>query len=221
MSSTAEKLSFLTVEQYLTAEETSSVKHEYINGCIFAMTGATSRHNRITGNIFTKLHAFVDGVPCQAYIEAFKVYIKEANCFYYPDIMVACESIDEESVFTERPVLIVEVLSPSTAAIDRREKLINYLRLPTLREYVMVHQARKKVELFRRDKVDTWSKEQYHAGDHIVLKSFPNGELTLSVDSIYRNISQTGGTLEVREGKDDYDDDVYAVPAAEAALLDW
>lgn len=222
MSSQAEKVTLKTVAEYLHDEETAAIKHEYVDGRVFAMTGANRRHNLITGNIFTKLHAFLDGSPCRAFMEAFKVRVEAADAFYYPDVMVACDNVSDESVYTEEPVLIVEVLSPSTAAIDRREKCINYMKLSTLREYMIVHQRRKKVEMYRRIADGTWTKAEYYGGDNLVLNSFPNGELVLSIESIYRNVSETGSPFGVREGPDaDIDYELYKLSAEEAAALDW
>lgn len=212
----AAKFTYMTIEEYLEFEETSQIRHEYVDGRVFAMSGARRRHEIIAGNIFAKLHGFLSGSLCRPFIGNFKAHIKSPACFYYPDVMVACDKNDGDSVYTEEPVLIVEVLSPSTATIDRREKLTNYMKIPTLREYLIVHQRRIKVELYRRIDKSNWSMLEFGAGDEIVLESLPKGELTISVDSIYADAQPKGGTLTVKEEPEQY----YLHPE-EALALDW
>jgi len=194
----------MTVEEYLRTEETSPVKREYVDGRVFAMTGANRRHNIIAGNIFAGLHAFLNSTPCRPYMEAMKARVKAANCFYYPDVMVACDRFDAESVYTEEPILIVEVLSPSTAAVDRREKLVNYMKIPTLREYLIVHQSRRRVEVYRKGEDGIWSTIQYIGGEEVILESLPKGKFTLSIESIYQNIPAKEDTPSVHEEEEDY-----------------
>jgi len=212
----ANKLAYATVEEYLKAEETALVKHEYVDGRVFAMTGANRRHNIIAGNIFTTLHSFLEGTPCRPYMEAMKARVKSANCFYYPDVMVACDNSDDESLYTEEPVLIVEVLSPSTAAVDRREKLINYIKLPTLREYLLVHQRRKRVELYRKGDDGSWNLTEFSAGEQMVLESLPKGKMSISIDSIYKNVLNNSKIQEVQE-----EQEKYVLSGEEASALDW
>ncbi|MBX9696387.1 MAG: Uma2 family endonuclease [Cyanobacteria bacterium] len=195
----------MSVEEYLMMEESAPVRHEYVDGQVFAMSGATRRHNIITGNVFAILHAELRGSPCRPYVEAVKARIQAANCFYYPDVMVACDVFDERSVYTEEPVLIVEVLSPSTAGIDRREKLVNYRLIPTLKEYVIIHQRRKIVELYRKNSEGYWSLFKFGAGHLLELQSLPKGTVMIEVDSIYEDAGSIGGKadLKVREESDD------------------
>jgi len=213
--SVAEKYSFLTVEDYLKAEESAKVRHEYIDGRVFAMTGANRRHNKIAGNIFAKLHSFLEGTRCTPFVHDMKVRVKVANCFYYPDVMVACDVAADDSVYTEEPVLIVEVLSASTATIDRREKLTNYLKIPTVREYLIVHQKRMQIECHRKCTDGSWIRTEYKHGDTIIFESLP-GQLTVSVDAIYRNVFNEDEIPEVREVEGDYD-----LSEDEALALDW
>lgn len=215
------KLGYITVDEYLALEERASTRHEYVDGVLFAMSGATRRHNVIAGNIFASLHNFLSGTPCRPYMEAVKARVEKANCFYYPDVMVACDSFDADSVYTDVPVLIVEVLSPSTAGTDRREKLINYRHISSLREYLIVHQRKKRVEVYRRNG-DDWEILLFGAGDDIILESLPTEKkLTLSVDSIYDNAfwkRHGDGSLEVRE-ESDFEPEWLS--AEEADAIDW
>lgn len=212
--SLAEKIEHMSVEEYLRTEEFAPVKREYVDGQVFVMTGANRKHNVIAGNLFAALYALLEGSDCRAFMEAFKARVQEANCFYYPDVMVAFDKADEESVYTTEAVFIAEVLSPSTAAIDRREKRINYMKIPTLREYMIIHQRYKRIELYRRLPEGSWDLSQYGPGDRIALESFPDTRFTISLDSIYRNTSTSDGGVQ-EEAEE------YWVSAEEAAALDW
>jgi len=176
----------LSIEQYLDLEATSAVRHEYIRGCVFAMVGASDAHNKIAGNIFSLFHACLKGTKCSVYISDMKVKVEAANSFYYPDVMVTCESFDALAVFKTKPVVIVEVLSPSTADTDRREKLTTYGLIPTLKEYLIVHQDRRRVELYRKDNEGIWTTPTCE--DKVTLTSLPDSELLLQLDDIYSGV---------------------------------
>ncbi len=183
------KLQYVTVEDYLASEESSPVRREYVDGRVFAMTGVTRRHNVIAGNIHSILRAHVRGGPCRAYVSDVKARVKTANSFYYPDVMVACDQHDDRSLFTSSPVLIVEVLSRSTATIDRREKVLAYRQIESLREYLIVHQRKKRVELHCKNDQGGWDVVEYGPGTELVLQSIPTGPLTLSMEAIYEDVT--------------------------------
>lgn len=202
------KLTYLTVEQYLESEAHAAVRREYVDGQVFAMTGATRRHNIIVGNIHSLLRAHLRGSRCRAYFEAVKARVEAANCFYYPDVMVACDAFDSKSVFSDSPVLVVEVLSPSTAATDRREKRVNYMKIETLKELVFVHQAKKRVELQRRNPDGDWDVIKLLALDELVLESLPNGVLAIPMSAIYEEVdfdTSEDGSLDLSEEEAEYE----------------
>jgi Uma2 family endonuclease len=147
---------YLSVEKYLKFEEMSTTRHEYIGGELFAMTGATQRHNVICLNVASAFLAHLRGGPCRAYVESVKVRftVKRDEILYYPDVLVACGPQDLDEVFLTDPKLIVEVLSPSTARVDRREKALNYREIPTFEEYVLIDQRQSEVTVYRRS--DDW-----------------------------------------------------------------
>ena len=119
--------SYLTPEQYLQMEEDSNIKHEYINGEIYAIAGTTDTHNAIAGNIFALLLSHLRGSGCRVYISDMKARIESKNFYYYPDIMVTCDAKDRENVtYKKYPLLIIEVFSYSTEAFDRGDKFIDY-----------------------------------------------------------------------------------------------
>ncbi|HEB78796.1 MAG TPA: Uma2 family endonuclease [Methylothermaceae bacterium] len=140
----------ISVADYLAGEEIAEVRHEYVAGQVFAMVGATRGHNLVAGNVFAFLRRHLRGSPCSTYMSDMKVRIEAADAFYYPDVMVSCEVLPLDAVYLEQPILIVEVLSPSTENIDRREKWLNYQKLSSLREYVLVSPDALQVEVYRQ-----------------------------------------------------------------------
>jgi Uma2 family endonuclease len=178
----------MSVEEYLAFEETARVRHEYLDGRIFAMTGATLRHNIIANNLHSVLRAHLKGSGCHAFTFDVKVRIDSANCFYYPDILVSCTPVDTDGVFVKTPVLIVEVLSPSTAAIDRREKLIAYKQINSLKEYVIVHQSKQQVDIFEKTARDRFSAPKGITEGTFVLNSMPNSSLSVDTQQVYADV---------------------------------
>ncbi len=176
----------LSVADYLAFEEAASVRHEYIGGRIHAMAGTSERHNLIALNIATFLHGKLRGGPCRAYMSDFKVRleINRDDLFYYPDIMVSCIREGVETHYLRYPKLIAEVLSPSTEAIDRREKLLNYRSIPTLDEYLVVAQDTPEVTIHRRR--GAWQAILLKSPDDVVeLESL---KLSLTVAQIYEGL---------------------------------
>jgi Uma2 family endonuclease len=179
------KILYMTVEEYLEAEERATIRHEYVDGQVFAMSGATDAHNLIAGNLYALMHGHLRGSGCRAYINDMKVQIQSRKSFYYPDIMVTCEPFSAKSVFKDAPTLLIEVLSPSTRQIDRREKLVAYKQIDTLKEYLVVYQDRRRVEVYRRDRNGHWELTVASGKEELLLQSLPTGPLALSLDIIY------------------------------------
>ena len=143
---------YISVEDYLKQETLSDVRHEYISGTVYAMSGASEAHVLIAGNLFSAIHAHLRGKPCKAYIADFKVRIEinQESVIYYPDLMVACTRDGVEQYFLRYPKLIVEILSPSTESIDRREKLLSYTQIHTVEEYALLSQTTLQLTIHRR-----------------------------------------------------------------------
>ncbi|MBW4650912.1 MAG: Uma2 family endonuclease [Kastovskya adunca ATA6-11-RM4] len=153
---------YLTADEYLQLEEQSPVKHEYIDGQIYAMAGASDPHVTIALNLATLLRNHVRGSGCRVYISDMKARIETLNRFYYPDVMVTCDSRDQEKPTYKRfPTLIIEVLSDSTEAFDRGDKFADYQELDSLREYVLINTKRTRVECFRRNDEGLWVLQSY------------------------------------------------------------
>jgi Uma2 family endonuclease len=164
---------YLTPEEYLKLEERSSIKHEYIDGEVYAMAGATDAHVTIAGNLFVLLRDRLRGSGCRVYISDMKARIEKLNRFYYPDVMVTCDDRDRETPnYKSFPCLIVEVLSDSTEAFDRGDKFIDYQSLESLKEYVLINTKQKRVECFRRNDEGLWVLQFYSAESELFeLKS--------------------------------------------------
>ena len=142
---------FISIKDYLKGELESDIHHEFYDGQVYAMAGAGRRHNLISGNIFSLVRSKARGTDCSSFLADMKLFISELNRFYYPDVLLSCDKDDDHEYYCEKPCLIVEVLSPSTEATDRREKLHAYQDIPSLKEYIMVSQDEYRVELYRRD----------------------------------------------------------------------
>jgi len=142
----------LTPEEYLAAELLSPVKHEYLGGVVHAMAGAKNIHNEITGNVFLGLGTRLRGKKCRPYNSDTKVRVRMPNQlrFYYPDVQVVCDPNDQDESFQDRPVVIVEVLSPSTRRVDESEKLDAYQTIPSLEVYLIVDSTHACVVVYRR-----------------------------------------------------------------------
>lgn len=175
----------MSVEEYLEFEKDSEVRHEYVGGVAYAMTGGSGRHNRISLNTARKLADAAEGTPCRVYMSDMKVSIPKRP-FYYPDVMVVCgEEPEHPYYFVEDPCLIVEVASPNTENTDRREKLEAYKALPTLVEYLIVSQDARKVERHFRDENDEWWKAEITEEGSFTVPCPPNARLSLA--DIYEN----------------------------------
>ncbi len=173
---------YYTPEQYLEDELKRTYRCEYIDGQIFAMATDISReHCIIVGNIGGILNSHLKTTSCQIFVSRMKLYTKNKS-FYYPDIMVACEPKDNHKYYLEQPLLIVEVLSESTEKIDRREKLLAYQTVSSLKEYVIVSQDEILVEIYRRDEQNKWWKIDCSGEDIVELKSV---DLSLQMSQIY------------------------------------
>lgn len=146
-------------DDYLAWEAEQSCCHEYIDGEVFAMSGASDAHGTAAGNFFAVLHAFTRGIPCKPFIADMKVYVEAANSFYYPDILVTCDPRDrtpEASHVKQHPSLIVEILSPSTEAYDRGNKFAAYRQIAALQEYVLASLEPRCIEGFCRNASGHW-----------------------------------------------------------------
>jgi Uma2 family endonuclease len=195
----AETQEIFTVEEYLALEESSSERHEYASGQIYAMSEPLQRHQLIAGNIFAPIHAHLRGKPCRAYMEKTRVHIKAhgADYFYYPDILVACgQTLDDEEQFIDEHRLVMEIMSRSTERIDRREKAFTYRELPSIEEIVLISQKSTLVTAYRR--TEDWAPVVLASPEQILqLKSIG---LSLPLQHIYEGLPRAAATAPATRG---------------------
>ena len=152
----------MTRREYLEWEVKQETRHEYLNGVIVAMAGASRQHNRITLDVARSLGNQLEDGLCEVFSSEMRVLVPECDRYYYPDVIVVCgESEFEDDVFDTlvNPTLIIEVLSDSTERSDRRDKFDCYETLPSLRNYVLIAQDEPRIEQFYRQEGGTWQYE--------------------------------------------------------------
>ena len=181
----------LTEHEYLAQEEHALDKHEFVYSAIYAMAGASERHNTITGNLFAACHAACKGSACRPFMGDMRLRLEGGNIYYYPDVMLICNPQDTDPMFKSLPCLLAEVSSPSTGGIDRREKLSAYLKIATLREYLIISQDEVAVELYQRQDMGQWHQTSLVAGESFSLVCL---SLSLSVDQLYATLLPTLAT---------------------------
>ena len=185
MSATA-PVTIVPEQDYLDAERDSDVRHEFVEGALFAMVGASRAHNTITSNLVAALHRHVSGKGCRVAASDMKVRLAGGTRYYYPDVLVSCSQLqDEPDDYVEtQPVLIAEVLSSGTEPTDRREKRIAYQSLPSLIDYLLVSQNSRTVELFRREG-SGWTHTLFNDADTIDLHSI---DAHVSMRDVYTGV---------------------------------
>jgi Uma2 family endonuclease len=174
----------MTLAEYLAFEEASPIKHEYVAGEVFAMSGVTTRHNLINLNLSHLLRASAKRRGCRVFGMEVKLRAA-ADRIYYPDLIVACGKAAEVDLIIEQPSVVVEITSPSTRATDRREKLEAYQRIPSLRTYIVVEQRRRQVILYTREADGAWRRDELLGSGKVVI---PALDATLTLDEIYEDV---------------------------------
>jgi Uma2 family endonuclease len=176
-----------TRAEYVAFERSSNVRHEYLDGAIYAMAGGTREHALAAANAIAILNTSLRGRPCAVHSSDLRIRIADTGLETYPDASVICaraelDADDPHAVLN--PVVIVEITSPSTEAYDRADKVEHYKRIPALREIVLVSHREKLVEVLRREMDGSWSRHEARAGGSIALVSIG---CELGVDEIYRD----------------------------------
>lgn len=174
---------FISEQEYLEGEKISEIKHEYIDGEVYAMAGASKNHQRIIGNLARVLGNFLNGSRCEVFFSDIKVRIDNGKKYFYPDLIVVCEDDNEEAYFTQTPRIVVEVLSSSTRQFDRTLKRQLYQSIPSVEEYVLIEQDFVEIEVSRR--VDAWRSTAYYLGDTVYFQSL---DFSMPVVEIYQRV---------------------------------
>ncbi|MFU8788193.1 MAG: Uma2 family endonuclease [Methylobacter sp.] len=172
----------ITEEEYLQGEFVAEFKHEFIDGDVYAMAGASENHNLLSINMASELRSQLKGTPCRIFIADMKV--KVGHDFFYPDVMVVCQQDNEFEYYKQSPVIVVEVLSKSTRKFDQTLKRLKYQKISTLEEYVLIEQTIGEIEVFR--KKDHWQSSYYYLGDAIRFESLG---VTVLVEDIYYQVN--------------------------------
>ena len=162
----------MTAAEFLAWEETQTVKHEFVRGEVFAMAGAGKAHVALTLNAAMALRQHLRGSTCRTYMADTKLRVEAADLYFYPDVLVTCSAADAaDPAIVREPVLLVEVLSPTTAAYDRGDKFAAYRQLPSLREYVLIDPQSCRCDVFRLQGDGLWVLHPFEAGQDLRLAS--------------------------------------------------
>ena len=179
---------FVSPEEYLERERKAETKSEYYNGEILAMSGGSPRHSLIAANLVRELGNALKGTGCLVFNSDLRVHVQANGLYTYPDVSVVCGDnrlLDEDGDVLATPVLLVEVLSPSTEHYDRGQRFALYRGLETLREYVLVAQERRSVEVFRKNDAGRWELYEPDAEGTVELASVG---CVLRVEEVYANV---------------------------------
>ncbi len=178
----------MTEAEYLEFEDKSASRHEYVNGEVIAMTGATVRHNTIANNISSSLTVQLAQKDCIVNASETRIKVDAKISYRYPDVVVVCgkiEFLENRRDTITNPTVIIEVLSPSTEIIDRNQKLEEYTQLPSVEEYVLVSQDKQKIERFLRQDNGDWLYSKAFGDDIMFL---PSIDCKLDLNSVYAKL---------------------------------
>lgn len=184
---TAAQASRVTFAEYLKQETTSTIRHDFINGEVYAMAGGSIEHGALAANVIGELKAVLGGKPCRVFTSDVRVRVAATHASFYPDLSVVCGTLEVASDDPQgiaNPLVLVEVLSEGTETYDRGAKAMHYRRLSSLREYVLVSQGEPLVEVQRLNERGNWELFFFGPGQRIELTSLG---VSIAVNSIYAN----------------------------------
>jgi Uma2 family endonuclease len=177
---------YFTVQEYLELEESAEYKSEYYKGEIFAMAGASSNHNQIIGNVYSRLHQTINKHNCRVFMSDLRLWIEQKELFTYPDIMIIC---DKPKFYPDRddtvvnPLIIIEAISKSTEAYDRSKKFLFYRSIPTFQEYILINQYSPHIEQFYIGAENHWLFKDYNSISDIL--KFSKIDFEIPLENIY------------------------------------
>ena len=162
----------MSAKDFLEWDRTQTIRHEFVDGEVFAMAGAEDWHVTVTANVYMALRPHLAGTPCRVLMLDTKVHVARANSYFYPDVLVTCDAADHANrLIKSNPKLLVEVLSPSTAAYDRGDKFARYRLIDALQEYVVVDIDSRRTDIHRKGADGLWVLHPFEAGAAIHLAS--------------------------------------------------
>ena len=177
----------LTYAEYLEQEATATEKHDFINGEIYAMAGGTLEHAALALAVAGEVRNALAGKPCRVFGSDARVHVEATGATFYPDVSVACGKLEHAQTDAHalaNPVVLIEVLSEGTEAYDRGAKAFHCRRLPSLREYVLVSQSDRRIEVQRLNERGIWELHFSGPGERVELTSLG---ISISVDAVYAN----------------------------------
>ncbi|MCA1566837.1 MAG: Uma2 family endonuclease [Acidobacteria bacterium] len=181
---------YLSPEEYLAIERQAEYKSEYVDGVMYAMAGDSERHNLIAGNLIAEFNVQLRKTDCRVYPSDLKVRVPNSRRFFYPDVSIVCgetQFADDERDVVLNPVVVVEVLSESTAAFDRGKKFQSYQLIESLREYLLVSQDEPVVEHFLRQDDGHWLYTKAGGPDEVL--SLPTVKCQLALRDAYDKVA--------------------------------
>lgn len=178
----------MSADEYLAWEATQSERHDFVDGEVYAMAGAEDRHVTVSGNVYMALRQHLAGSRCKTYMADMKVQSGADSAFFYPDVVVSCSEADRQSALVKRePTLIVEVLSPSTAAYDRGEKFARYRQIAALAEVAFVDLDTRRTDVYRKGPDGLWVLHPADAGADVTLASMG---LTMTAATLFAEVDE-------------------------------
>ena len=189
MAAFAQQKSYIPPEDYLEIERAAEYKSEYLNGEMWAMSGATESHTIIVSNLIASVHTQFKGRPCRVYGTDMRVQVDITGLYTYPDVTLICGErrfLDDRRDTLLNPLVIIEVLSPSTADYDRGAKFAHYRQLASLQEYLLVAQDERHVMHYLRQPDNRWLLEEFRSQDDAI--DLPSVTCRLSMNEVYENI---------------------------------
>jgi len=176
------------IDEFLVWDATQSERSELVDGVVYAMAGAEDSHVTVAGNVYMALREHLRGSPCRTYMSDMKLRVEVTNSVFYPDVMVTCSAADQESrLVKQEPSLLVEVLSPSSAAYDRGEKFARYRLLPSLREYMVVDIDSRRTDVYRKGVDGLWVLHPFDPGAAVDLASV---DLQLPAERLFAEVDR-------------------------------
>ena len=183
------KAGFISEADYLQAEKLTDIRHEYVHGCVYALAGASLRHNDIALNTAFALRSAALAIPCRVNVSDIKVCAAKSKAYFYPDVVVSCEQDSADAYYVEQPCLLVEVTSTSTAWTDQHQKVIAYQKLAALQTYLIIAQDRPQVTVYYRDAEGAWDVALYDQLEQSIPLLCPFTKLKLA--DIYAGVDFT------------------------------
>src|SRR5438046_2727493 len=182
------KYNYVSPEEYLSLERASEIKHEYYKGEVYAMSGASWKHNVIVKNINTIILPFLKGKPCNMFGSDLRIHIPENTLYTYPDFSIICgkaETTDDDNI--TNPSVIIEILSKSTKDYDRGTKFNLYRSIETLKEYILIDSTSMIVEIYAKQNDNSWNLKEYkQLSDSFHISTIG---LTLFLKDVYDDVS--------------------------------